>query len=134
MKKYLILQNSKRLLRLATDDIMYISSEGYYSEIHLANGTSFQWTSTTASIINTLVKHSHFCDNFFRLGRSHLINLNYLSYIDLETKSLKLLNRNMDITVLNASRNSLKLLKDYVGHNTVNEMQGNDPSNTLPEQ
>lgn len=112
MKEYFILQNSQKLYRLATDDILYVSASGNYSDIYLINGKIIRWTSTITSISDMLGKQCHVGDVFVRLGRNLLINMNYLFYINLSSNSLKLMNKNMDIIELTAPRDSLKLLKE----------------------
>lgn len=120
MKEYFILQNSQKLYRLATDDILYVSADGNYSKIYLINGTHIHCYITLASFSDTLRQQCHHsADDFVRLGRSLLVNVNYLFCIDMETNSLKLMNKNMDIIELTAPSDSLKLLKEFLSKTTA---------------
>jgi two-component system LytT family response regulator len=60
-----------------TDDILYCNAAGNYSEVHLVNGRKEIVTSNLGNFMEQIVH-----DNFFRISRSALINLRYLTQVD----------------------------------------------------
>ena len=59
------------------DKILYVTASGNYSVIHLVSGDERLITYTISYVQSLLEKYG-----FKRIGRSKMINLNYLSHVD----------------------------------------------------
>lgn len=121
MQKQLIIHNANQdLLLLSPDEIMYITSDGNYSQLWLyGQDKSVQlWTSlkTIADSINDQMEGV--AQIFVRIGKQHVLNVNYIHRIDTKKDSLALWRKGMDgPIVLSISHQALQkltaeLLKD----------------------
>lgn len=116
----LILSNNILLVRVHYYDIAYIKSEGSYSTMILINGKkhvfSFNLSSFEKQIESQLGRDSQI---FIRLGKSLIINSNYIYCIDITQQKIILLSSktNQEFS-LSASRDALKTLKKILETNT----------------
>ncbi|MBR0036231.1 MAG: LytTR family transcriptional regulator DNA-binding domain-containing protein [Bacteroidales bacterium] len=100
-------------MRVSTDDIVCIHANGNYSDLYLFNGTSY-----------LLTFQLHFFDEicrklqnnvFLRVGKSLIVNRNYIFKIDLQSQDLILNGQNMLKEVrTKASKEALKELKNLM--------------------
>ena len=117
--KYLILSNSNVLVRVAVPDVAYISSDGSYSTMVLTDGRkhvfSFNLSTFEKLLESQLGLESQI---FIRLGKSLIINSNYIYCINIPSQELILSSDKMaDGFTLNASRDALKSLKSMIEEN-----------------
>lgn len=117
MKEYLIIRTAGELRHIASEHILYMVANGRFSEVHLTNGTSFSVSIPLGEIANTLeIQLPHFHVDFVRLGRTLMINVSHLYYINIANEQLELLDRNLNTVALNASQSSLKELWDLLNN------------------
>lgn len=117
--KYLILSNSNVLVRVAVPDVAYISSDGSYSTMVLTDGRkhvfSFNLSTFEKLLESQLGLESQI---FIRLGKSLIINSNYIYCINIPSQELILSSGKMaEGFTLNASRDALKSLKSMIEEN-----------------
>ena len=115
MQKYIIISKGTELLRIPADSLMFVSSDGNYSNITTEDGRSRLVTLQLGQIEDILQDQlSNAESNFLRLGRSLIINTNYIYFIDTSKQELILSNCKGSYHVLTASREVLIKLKAYI--------------------
>lgn len=113
MEEYLIISNANFLLRVASEQIAYVCSEGSYCNLRLTNGDeytfSFNLVVFEKKIVEQLAQTAHF---FARVGRNYIINSQHIFSINLNTSELVLYNeRFSEKFTLHVSKEPLKQLK-----------------------
>lgn len=111
--RYLILPNSNLLIRIPSERIVYISSEGSYSTLHLTNGKqhvfSFNLSAFERVLEQQLGTESQL---FIRLGKGLIINSSYIYSINISKQELILSGSRFSNDIsLSASKEALRSLK-----------------------
>ena len=112
--EWLRISTSTELVRVATDEIVYVRADGNYSDLVLTNGKSRKMTFQL-----------HFFDEVFqqlqnnmfaRVGRSLIVNKRYIHVINLTEQILVFSGQQIksDIKPVNVSRDALKQLKELL--------------------
>ena len=112
--EWLRISTSTELVRVATDEIVYVRADGNYSDLMLTNGKSRKMTFQL-----------HFFDEVFqqlqnnmfaRVGRSLIVNKRYIHVINLTEQMLIFSGQQIksDIKPVNVSREALRLLKELL--------------------
>ena len=120
MKEHLVIGNSKEVFRIATEDILYVLARGNYSIIYFTYGDTLSVLLSIAKVgesINNLCPQAS--KDFVRVGRSLIINLSYLLYVNVVGQKLVLLDRNKERKEVKATKASLKELVDFIGNKTI---------------
>lgn len=112
---YIIISKGTEFLRVPQDKLVYISSEGNYSNVVTVNNrqrlVTFQLGQLEGMIGEQLgEKGSH----FLRIGRSLIINIDYIYLIDVSKQQLVLSDCSGCYHELSASREVLIKLKAYM--------------------
>ena len=82
MNEYLVISTSIDLMRTASGNIVFISSDGNYSSFVFTNGDSRVITMQLGQVERVLSEQlPHSGSDFIRIGKSLIINRNYISYI-----------------------------------------------------
>lgn len=114
MKTHLIISTQNELLRVAAAQIIYISSDGNYSNLLMSGGeirmVSFQLGQIEDMIHKQLPEMRTM---FVRIGRSLIINLNHIYHINISRQQLLLKDRDNTYS-LSASKEALKSLKEFI--------------------
>lgn len=115
MKKFLIISTATDLVRVAPEKIVYISSDGNYSTLFLADGDTrvltFQLGQLEKMIEEQLGNENN---TFIRIGRSLIINHSYIYYINVSKQKLILSDNERFTHTVTASREALTQLKNLV--------------------
>ena len=116
MKHQLIVSNTVELVRLYAEDIICVEADGNYSTFYLIGGEKrlvlFQLGQLEHMMGEQLGEEA---EAFVRIGRSLIINRNYIYYINLNKQQLMLRDHNgHQHETLKVSRESLKKLKDLI--------------------
>lgn len=115
MKEYLIISTSVELVRIAADDVLCILADGNYSTITAVNGESrvvtLQLGQVERLIANQLTSGN---TDFIRIGKSLIINRQYINYINIQKQQLALSDGKSASIMLTASKEALKQLKDLL--------------------
>ena len=112
--EWLRISTSTELVRVATDEIVYVRADGNYSDLVLTNGKSRKMTFQL-----------HFFDEVFqqlqnnmfaRVGRSLIVNKRYIHVINLTEQILIFSGQQIkgDIKPVSVSREALKQLKEML--------------------
>lgn len=113
LKKHLIISTANDLIRIAPEKIVYISSDGNYSNIMLTDNETRMITNQLGQI-EAMINEQLGKDNFIRIGRSYIINRSYIYYINVPNQKLILSDNLMFTHTVSASREALKMLKELV--------------------
>lgn len=119
-----IIKTSSLLMRVDIDDIVYVKADGNYCDLVLINGRSRKMTFQLHHFEENFKRLKH-ADQFVRVGRSLIVNCQYVQVIDLMDQALifggkhlvKGVNaegRNADLYTLRVSREALKALKEHL--------------------
>jgi len=118
MKGFLTLSNSKEILHIPSDNIIYVAADGNYSKIVVANGNKCLVTMQLGDIedkmneqLGTDGRH------LVRIGKSLIINMRYLFFINPAEKKLVLSDGKSVYISLSASKEALQKLKTYLEDN-----------------
>lgn len=95
---------SKGYLIIDTNQITYALADGNYTHLHLIDGIKHTITVQLGKLNDQLN-----CNNFIRINRSAIINLDHLKYID-KQKSVCLINYSNNKIELPISKNMIKEL------------------------
>ena len=112
--EWLRISTSTELVRVATDEIVYVRADGNYSDLMLTNGKSRKMTFQI-----------HFFDEIFqqlrrnmfvRVGRSLIVNKRYIYVINLSEQTMLFAGQQIkgEITPVRVSREALKQLKEQL--------------------
>ena len=83
MLKFFTISNAKELYRLPVDSIIYVSGDGDYSDIMMADGKPRTVTCQLGHIDEMLTRQlGTEGRNLVRIGKSIIINLDYLVFIN----------------------------------------------------
>lgn len=114
MKTHLIISTANELLRIAATRIIYISSDGNYSNLLTSGGEIKMVTFQLGQIEEMIHKQlPEVKSTFIRIGRSLIINLNHVYQINISRQQLVLQDRDSTYT-LSASKEALKALKEFI--------------------
>ena len=112
---HIVISTATDLLRVRTSQLLYIQSDGNYSSLFLTGGEVRVVTLQLGQIEKILAAQLPNTDNnFVRIGRSLIINLNYVFYINLSKQQLILADKDQGRYTLNASRDALTSLKEFI--------------------
>ncbi len=113
MSEYLVLVNSNELVRVSPERIVFISSDGNYSTMVLTDKQEHLFSFNLAAFEKIIVQHLETrAQIFIRLGKSLIINGNYIYYINPSKQQIILSDSNFSHKfTLSASKEALKALK-----------------------
>ena len=112
--EWLRISTSTELVRVATDEIVYVRADGNYSDLVLTNGKSRKMTFQLHFFDGVFQQLQ---DNLFvRVGRSLIVNKHYIHVINLTEQTLTFSGQQIkcDIRPVNVSREALKQLKELL--------------------
>lgn len=114
MSDFLTLSNANELVRIAADSLVYVASEGNYSDIRTRDGEK-RTVTVQLGIIEELI-HRQFKSNeneCVRIGKSLIVNLRFVHLISPTKKQIILSDNHTFKFSLEASKEALRQLKDY---------------------
>ncbi len=112
MGKCLIITTTNDLLRLQYDNVVYITSDGNYSQFLLSGGDMRMVTVQLGQIERLIERQlGVFGRLFIRIGKSLIINRDYIYYININQQRLELNDKVNQKYTVQASREALKQLK-----------------------
>ena len=115
MAKRIIISNGTELVRVPADCLMYVSSDGNYSNLVTSDGRSRIVTFQLGQIEDVI--NDQLGDDgmiFLRLGRSLIINTEYIYLVDVAKQLLILSDFHGSFHELSASKEVLAKLKAYI--------------------
>lgn len=114
MPDYLTLSNANELIRIPAGSLVYVSSEGNYSDIYTRDGVKRTVTLQLGIIEELIHKQFHTEGNrFVRIGKSLIVNMAFVHYIQPAKKQIVLSDSHTFKFSLEASKEALRELKKY---------------------
>ena len=112
-QEYLMVSTATEMVRLREDHVVCITSDGNYSHICAIGGETFIVSSQLGQIEQLIGEQLHSSYGYFvRIGRSLIINMRYLCYINVSKQKIILLDIYGRKYVQSASREALIQLKN----------------------
>ena len=112
--EWLRISTSTELVRVATDEIVYVRADGNYSDLVLTNGKSRKMTFQLHFFDEVFQQLQN--NMFVRVGRSLIVNKRYIHVVNLTEQILIFSGQEIksDIKSVNVSREALKQLKELL--------------------
>ncbi|MBO5615172.1 MAG: LytTR family transcriptional regulator DNA-binding domain-containing protein [Prevotella sp.] len=112
--EWLRISTSNELVRVATDEIVYVRADGNYSDLMLTNGRSRKMTFQLHFFDETFKQLRN--NMFVRVGRSLIVNKRYIHVINLTEQVLLFSGQALhgEIKPVRISRDALKQLKELM--------------------
>ena len=112
--EWLRISTSTELVRVATDEIIFVRADGNYSDLVLTNGKSRKMTFQLHFFDEVFQQLQN--NMFVRVGRSLIVNKRYIHVINLTDQMLVFSGQQIkcDIKPINVSREALKQLKELL--------------------
>lgn len=108
--EWLKISTSTELVRVNTDDIVFVQADGNYSDVYLFNGKPHKMTFKLHYFDEVFQKLKN--NIFVRVGKSLIVNKNYIYVINLSSQELLLSGSMLKGEFkLRASKEALKELK-----------------------
>ena len=115
LDRSLTFSTSGELIRVPSEAVVLITADGNYSVVTLADGSEYVLTLQLGQIERKLMDFVTSSDNrFIRIGKSLIINREYISYINPARQKLILSDCRTFKRETTASREALKALKEYI--------------------
>lgn len=113
--KHIVISKGTELLRVPADRLMYISSDGNYSNVFTIDSRSRLVCLQLGQIEDLIAEQlGDTGGNFLRLGRSLIVNTDYIYLVDVAKQQLILSDCKGSWHELTASREVLIKLKAYI--------------------
>ena len=111
--EWLKISTSTELVRIQTEDIVFVQADGNYSDLYLFNGKPHKMTFKLHFFDEVFQKLKN--NIFVRVGKSLIVNKNYIYVINITSQELLLSGSHLrgDFK-LKASRDALKELKALI--------------------
>ena len=112
--EWLKITTSAEMVRVRTDEIIYVCADGNYSDLVLTNGRKRKMT-FQLHFFQDAFKQLH-NNMFVRVGRSLIVNKRYVYVINLKEQLLVMSGQqlNSEVKQLKVSRDALKQLMDLL--------------------
>lgn len=116
MSKYITFKTANESVRVKPADIVYFSSDGNYTTMVLCNKTEHLFLMNLRTVLEEIVKQLKLdSSTFIRIGKSLIINREYIYIINISKQRLSMLERlHFNVFELNASKEALKELKQFI--------------------
>ncbi len=113
MDRYLIIKTRDELLRIRISNILYLEADRNYTKLLLTEGVQFTFAINIGKIEGMLdTQASDSRSQLVRVGKSYIINKNYILQINLPKQKLLLLVPGSKPRELVVPREPLKALKE----------------------
>lgn len=115
MERRLVFTTSSEIVRVPFDSVVFITADGNYSVINLADSQSFVLTLQLGQIERRISELLDNDDNrFIRIGKSLIVNREYIAFINPVRQKLVLSDCRTFRREVSASREALKALKELL--------------------
>lgn len=112
--EWLKIKTSTELVRVSTDDIVYVCADGNYSDLVLTNGRTRKMTFQLHFFEDVFKQLNN--NTFVRVGRSVIVNKRYVFVINLTDQTLMFTGQQLsnEIKTLRLPREALKQLMEQL--------------------
>lgn len=115
MGKDLFFFTSTELIRVPGEAVVFITADGNYSAITMADGSKYVLTLQLGHIEKRISEMVDSNDNrFIRIGKSLIVNRDFITFINPSRQKLILSDCRSFRHEVSASREALKALKEYI--------------------
>lgn len=115
MSSFLVISTASDMLRVRHDNIVYITSDGNYSQLLLSGGEIRLLTMQLGQVERLIDSQlGTFKRNFIRIGKSLIINKNYVYHIHTGRQQLILCDTYNGQYTVQASKEALRQLKTFI--------------------
>ena len=115
MSKNLLFTTSTELIRVPSESVVFISADGNYSSIKMADGGEYVLTLQLGQMEKRISEMVEDNDNrFIRIGKSLIVNRDFITFINPTRQKMVLSDCRAFRHELSASRDALKALKDLI--------------------
>lgn len=115
MSKNLLFTTTTELVRIPAGAVVFIAADGNYSAVTTADGSSYILTLQLGQMERKISEMVDNNDNrFIRIGKSLIVNRDYISYINIPRQKLTLTDCRSFRHEVSASREALRALKDLI--------------------
>lgn len=115
MEQLLVFTTSTEILRVPSDAVVYISADGNYSVITMADGGNFVLTLQLGQIERRIAEMLESDDNrFIRIGKSLIVNRRFIAFINPARQKMVLSDCRTFRREVSASKEALKALKELL--------------------
>lgn len=120
MRKDLLFTSSTELVRVPVDAVVFIVADGNYSTITMADGSEYVLSLQLGQIERRIAERISQDDNrFLRIGKSLIINRDYITFINPSRQKLTLSDCRHFKHEVSASCEALKALKKFIEKETT---------------
>lgn len=116
---YLVISTNTDLVRIAARHVVYITSDGNYSTIVQTSNEMRVVTTQLGQIERMIDEQSPGPGVFVRIGKSLIVNINSVHYINIPKQQLVLVDAQQNRHTLTASREALKDLKELIERGVI---------------
>lgn len=110
--KYLFINTRDEMLRLDVERIVFFHANGNYTDIHCANKLKYTINMSLLRLQSLLaISLSQANGSFVRVGKSYIINTNYITHISVPRQRLMMSDLSFFEIELNVAKDALKSLK-----------------------
>lgn len=110
---WLKITTGSEIIRIPTDEIVFIQGDGNYSNIYLCNGKEENITGQLHVVMDKLAAQEN--SPFYRVGKSFIVNKNYIFKVNPGLQKLMLSNSKLEKDIqLKVSKEALKVLKEIL--------------------
>ena len=115
MSKRLVFTTSTEIIRVPTDAVVFVTADGNYSTITLADGERFTLTMQLGQIERRIADMLDEDDNrFIRIGKSLIVNRDFIAFIHPLRQKMILSDCRTFRHEVSASKEALKALKELM--------------------
>lgn len=115
MNRRIVFTTSTELLRIPADTVVYITADGNYSAITLADGGNYTLTQQLGHIERHIAGVLQRDDNrFIRIGKSLIVNRDFITFINPQRQKMILSDCRSFRHEVSASKEALKALKELL--------------------
>ncbi len=111
--EWIQIKNSVDLYRFRPEDIVFVNADGNYSDLLLYDGRRYKFTMQLHVFIDIVASLQR--NPFVRVGKSALLNVDYIQHISMPKKIIELNGRDFkDMVAVQASEKATKELKQLL--------------------
>lgn len=119
MIRRLVFSTSAEIVRVPSDMLVYVTADGNYSVMTMADGTSFVLTLQLGQVERRIAEMRDNGDNrFIRIGKSLIVNRDFITFINPIRQKIVLSDCRTFRHEVSASKEALKALKDLLEKET----------------
>ncbi len=115
MNRTLIFSTSTEIVRVPSDAVVYVTADGNYSAMTLADGGRFVLTMQLGQIERRIAGMLDENDRrFIRIGKSLIVNRDFIAFINPQRQKMILSDCRTFRHEVSASKEALKVLKELI--------------------